>query len=351
MDIIVVPYLIFKSFSFQSTQSIMLKVAFTNIQNEILERIHQAEDEIKVAVTWFTNHDLFGALIQKLERGIKVELIVLNDRINNKAEGLNFQNFIDKGGTFFYSNTEAMVHHKFCVIDRAFLITGSYNWTYYAENRNSENVVILESSEIIDEYLMEFKRVIDKHQIVEKIQNVANHNLNINTTDYLISDYLFQAAIEKERGNEVHVARIINESLKIDVKQPNLIIERNAILERVNPPANLQYAPFEIGVHYYSGYGIAIPALAPLPYTYTKIGKTSVANQKDIAVTIQKTVLSQTSTIIDLLVKDVALSPINTEKLKNTLTLEKSGTLTIDVKEIGGNGRTLLKKYNIRHWM
>ena len=120
---------------------------FTNIQDELIKRINQSTDNLKIAVTWFTNHDLFDAVIKKLANPeYKVTLIVLNDRINNKQEGVNFQRLIESNGSFYYSSVENMVHHKFCIIDDKIVITGSYNWTYYAENRNWENIVILESS-------------------------------------------------------------------------------------------------------------------------------------------------------------------------------------------------------------
>ena len=55
----------------------------------------------------------------------------------------DFQKFIDIGGHFYFSDTRNPMHNKFCVIDNKVLINGSYNWTYYAEDRNRENILIL----------------------------------------------------------------------------------------------------------------------------------------------------------------------------------------------------------------
>jgi phosphatidylserine/phosphatidylglycerophosphate/cardiolipin synthase-like enzyme len=113
---------------------------FSDIRQEIIKSLDEATEEILVAVYWFTNHDLFNKLCDKVREGKKVELIIHNDFINNRNAGLDFQAFIDIGGHFFFSDADNPMHNKFCVIDNKILINGSYNWTYFAENKNSENI-------------------------------------------------------------------------------------------------------------------------------------------------------------------------------------------------------------------
>ena len=40
------------------------------------------------------------------------------------------------------------MHNKVIIIDDRIVVTGSYNFTYFAENRNDENVLIIHSPEI-----------------------------------------------------------------------------------------------------------------------------------------------------------------------------------------------------------
>ena len=72
----------------------------------------------------------------------------------------DFNEFINAGGKLRIAGSEVgFMHHKFCVIDDSIAITGSYNWTYYAETRNVENIVISDNSEIVMLFSDEFQRL------------------------------------------------------------------------------------------------------------------------------------------------------------------------------------------------
>ena len=148
----------------------MVKTHFENIRQEIINELNTASESIIVAIYWFTNEDLFQKLISKIEQGVKVELIIHNDYINNRDTGLDFQKFIDIGGHFYFSDTRNPMHNKFCVIDNKVLINGSYNRTYYAEDRNRENILILKNEiETTKSFTSEFERL---KSLTEKVENI-----------------------------------------------------------------------------------------------------------------------------------------------------------------------------------
>lgn len=51
------------------------------------------------------------------------------------------------------------MHHKFAIVDRKVLITGSLNWTTQAIQNNRENVLIMEDKEYVRLFLEEFERI------------------------------------------------------------------------------------------------------------------------------------------------------------------------------------------------
>ena len=51
------------------------------------------------------------------------------------------------------------MHHKFCVVDSRFAITGSFNWTRSAVLENNENVLVLDARPVAARYAAEFERL------------------------------------------------------------------------------------------------------------------------------------------------------------------------------------------------
>lgn len=138
----------------------MEKAYFSDIRNRIIPCLDNATNKIQVAMAWFTSNELFEALINALNRGVNVELILLDNAINYMYYAPDFNEFINSGGKLRIAGPEVgFMHHKFCVIDDCLAITGSYNWTYYAETRNVENIVISDNSDIVTLFSDEFQRL------------------------------------------------------------------------------------------------------------------------------------------------------------------------------------------------
>jgi hypothetical protein len=140
---------------------------FQDIPQEIAKRLGAATQEIVVAVAWFTDEVLFNVLCRQAGRGLRVRLAVLNDQINVGPGRLNFQRLRDIGGEVFPipagGDRDPIMHHKFCVIDRATVIIGSYNWTLRAQDNDESITVITDGAEIAADYLNAFDALLCKH--------------------------------------------------------------------------------------------------------------------------------------------------------------------------------------------
>lgn len=144
---------------------------FKNIKKSILADLTSSTTEIKIAVAWFTNHEFYNILIKKLNDGLKVTLVIINDPINNREGGLEWQEFINSGGNLHFSFYPKIMHHKFCIIDNQILYNGSYNWTYYAEKINRENTIrFTDCQNLIDDFNNEFDQLISKHKQYKKVK-------------------------------------------------------------------------------------------------------------------------------------------------------------------------------------
>lgn len=132
---------------------------FENIASRIQEEIQKAEKSIYIAVAWFTNKKIFEKLVLKASEGCMIHLIISNDAINNNS-AIDFEELQEYDSKVYKigdGDTDLM-HHKFCVIDKKTVITGSYNWSYKAEN-NIENITINKNNfELAKQFISEFKK-------------------------------------------------------------------------------------------------------------------------------------------------------------------------------------------------
>ena len=236
----------------------MEKAYFENIRQNILDEINKAEKEIKVAVCWFTNQQLFDALCKKRSDGISVELIILNDFINNREDGLDFQYFIDIGGVFCFGENDKPMHNKYCIIDNNVLINGSYNWTYYAESKNEENVIIhFDKTELIEAFEQDFERIKSKLQIVTKIVKNSSveqpKNNFFGYQNYLSQDYLFKAKEIKDFSTLEKAFKLLPNSINIQKQASEFNIVTKKILN------------FQISTDTQNGSSVLIPKGTEIP--------------------------------------------------------------------------------------
>lgn len=145
----------------------MLEVVFNNIADTIQKHLLNASKDIKIAVAWFTNEELFNSLLTVLNRGVPVSIVILDDAINRNELALDFSQFIQAGGKLYFSQNPKM-HNKFVIIDSKFVLTGSYNWTYYAENMNWENLLATDDAEIASKYINEFNKISQESTDIKK---------------------------------------------------------------------------------------------------------------------------------------------------------------------------------------
>lgn len=141
-----------------------LKAHFSNIHEVIIDHLEKANSEVVAAVAWFTDRDMFEVLCKKARSGINVSVALIGDDINQGPGALNFPRLEAAGGRVAFlaqgNRDEPTMHHKFCVIDRKTVITGSYNWSRKAR-RNDENItVVTDSIEFAAKYLETFESLL-----------------------------------------------------------------------------------------------------------------------------------------------------------------------------------------------
>jgi phosphatidylserine/phosphatidylglycerophosphate/cardiolipin synthase-like enzyme len=53
-----------------------------------------------------------------------------------------------------------LMHHKVVIMDGWIVVTGSFNWSESAEERNDENIVVIYDEAVAGMYEQEFQRIL-----------------------------------------------------------------------------------------------------------------------------------------------------------------------------------------------
>lgn len=137
--------------------------ADSKISGQIILAINDSQKTIDLALYEFTSEELQKTLKTARDRGVKVRIIA--DRLQASDKDTVIPKLIKDGyevkllsGRQNKKNQGSM-HNKFAIFDGKLLETGSYNWTYSADNLNYENVLFITDPAIISAYQSEFDRL------------------------------------------------------------------------------------------------------------------------------------------------------------------------------------------------
>ena len=135
-----------------------------NPQKEIIKNINQAEAFINIAMYIFTDREIALPLVKAQERGVKVRLYLDKDQVEYQYSQSRF--LVQKGIKARISTNNYIMHQKFAIIDNRLLLTGSYNWTFSANHRNDENLMVIDDPEIIEIFQNQFEKLwFDKYSL------------------------------------------------------------------------------------------------------------------------------------------------------------------------------------------
>lgn len=120
-------------------------------EKKIVRMIDQAHSEVRLAAYGFTSAPIARALVSAHKRGVDVQ-VVLDEK--DAKSGKSAKDYLIQARIpVLLDGAHAIQHNKYIVIDRAIVLTGSYNWTASANTRNGENVIFLKSAGLAQTYL------------------------------------------------------------------------------------------------------------------------------------------------------------------------------------------------------
>lgn len=120
----------------------------------IVNEINNAKREVLVQAYSFTSAPIAQAIAKAHERRVKV--VVILDESNETAAYTGATYLMNNGVKPLIDHTHAIAHNKIIIIDRAIVITGSFNFSKAAEESNAENMLIMNRPDIAAAYVTNF---------------------------------------------------------------------------------------------------------------------------------------------------------------------------------------------------
>ncbi len=128
------------------------------VASRIIELIRSAEQSIYFMAYSFTSDDLARALVERTRAGLVVAGVLEESQVRSNFGG-EYENLRRSGLDVRLDGAAGNMHHKVLIIDGRIVVTGSYNFSQSAETKNDENVLIIHSPTIADQYLAEFEKL------------------------------------------------------------------------------------------------------------------------------------------------------------------------------------------------
>ncbi|XP_040430834.1 mitochondrial cardiolipin hydrolase [Cygnus olor] len=125
--------------------------------SRLLRHLLSARRSLELCLFAFSSPQLGRAVRLLHRRGVRVR--VVTDAQYMALKGSQIGLLRHAGIQVRHDQESGFMHHKFAIVDRKMLITGSLNWTTEAIQNNRENILIMEDAEYVQPFLEEFERI------------------------------------------------------------------------------------------------------------------------------------------------------------------------------------------------
>ena len=123
----------------------------------LIDLIRGCRRSLDICVFTLTHDRLADAVIDAHRRGIQVRLLTDDDKAMDR--GSDVIDLARAGVPVRTDHSDAHMHNKFAIFDKAILATGSYNWTRSATRENQENILVTDDPALVAAYDTEFERL------------------------------------------------------------------------------------------------------------------------------------------------------------------------------------------------
>lgn len=116
----------------------------------VVKELSNAKTTVLVQAYSFTSAPIAKALVDAHKRGVDVRVILDKSQRTEKYSSADF--VAHAGIPTLIDSRHAIAHNKVMVIDGETVLTGSFNFTKAAEEKNAENLLVIRDKAIAEKY-------------------------------------------------------------------------------------------------------------------------------------------------------------------------------------------------------
>lgn len=153
---------------------------------DLAQAINQARLSVDVAVYDLDLLSINKALINAQRRGVVVRVVTESDNLDSPETQIPA--IQEAGIEVIADRRESLMHHKFTVIDRMEVWTGSMNYTASDGYHNDNNLIRIRSTELAEIYTKEFNKMFEQ-DLFGDARRTSNHSKSVNINGTEIEAY------------------------------------------------------------------------------------------------------------------------------------------------------------------
>lgn len=122
----------------------------------VVEAVDGARSSLLVQAYNFSEPRIVAAIAAAFRRGVAVT--VLLDKTSPSQKGAGAPHLAAEGVPVYIDVKPRIAHNKVMIVDETMVVTGSFNFTTSAWERNAENLLVLHSSDLARAYIRNFRQ-------------------------------------------------------------------------------------------------------------------------------------------------------------------------------------------------
>ncbi|MHC4600533.1 MAG: phospholipase D-like domain-containing protein [Planctomycetota bacterium] len=135
------------------------------VLDAVVNEIRRSNRRLDVGLYMLTAPKLAWEIVAAHQRGVEVR-VILDERMTERWSELKTLKKHKVPTWLFHlkqgrnAPSPPQFHHKFAVVDGETVITGSFNWTVTADQRNHENLLVVRDKDLATKYTEAFEKAL-----------------------------------------------------------------------------------------------------------------------------------------------------------------------------------------------